>query len=57
MTVERRRAKVICLPVNLVMDIEEVEREPSEDVEPLEDNLPFLCPIVPFVPVYDRTHP
>ena len=40
-TVERRRAKVICLPVNLVMDIEEVEREPSEDVEPLEDNLPF----------------
>ena len=40
-SVERRRVSAICIPANLVMDIEEVEREQSEDDEPPEDNSPF----------------
>ena len=40
-TVEGRRVSAVCIPANLVMDIEEVEREPSEDAEPPEDNSPF----------------
>jgi len=40
-TVEGRRANVICLPANLIMDTEKIEREPSEDDEPPEDNSPF----------------
>ena len=40
-TVEGRRANVICLPANLIMDTEKIEHEPSEDDEPPEDNSPF----------------
>ena len=39
--VEGRRANVICLPANLIMDIEKIEREPTEDDETLENNSPF----------------
>ena len=40
-SVEGRRENVTCIQVSLLMDIEEIEREPSEDDEPPEDNLPF----------------
>jgi hypothetical protein len=40
-SVEGRRENVICLPVSLVMDIQEIEKEPSEDDTPLEGNSPF----------------
>ena len=40
-SVEGRRENVTCIQVSLLMDIEEIEREPSEDDEPLEENLPF----------------
>ena len=40
-TVEGRRVNVICLPANLIMDIEKIEREPTEDDETLENNSPF----------------
>ncbi len=54
-TVERRRVSAVCIPANLVMDIEKIEREPteddktpeeiegepSEDDETPEDNSPF----------------
>lgn len=40
-TVEGRRENVICLPVDLVMDIEEIEIKQSEDDTPLKYDTPF----------------
>jgi hypothetical protein len=40
-SVEGRRVSAIYIQVSLLMDIEEIEREPSEDDEPPEDNLLF----------------
>ena len=40
-SVEGRRVSAVCIPANLVMDIEEIGREPSEDDESPEDNSPF----------------
>ena len=36
-TVEGRRVSAVCIPANLVMDIEKIEREPTEDNETLEE--------------------
>ena len=40
-TVEGRRENVICLPVDLVMDIEEIEIKQSEDETPQKYDTPF----------------
>ena len=40
-SVEGRRVSAICISANLIMDIEKIEREPTEDDETLENNSPF----------------